>query len=245
MSDQEQEGRVHSVFGDETLSPLKKYALLAVGSPGIGALLRYELIILFCSRTPGALGYWLRRKLYRFVLGSMGRNVTIGAHVAIRGGAKISVGNDVFIDDNCVLDARGESSMRLGDRVLVARNTIIRARDGTVDIDDGADIGCNCIIGTDSSVRVGKEVLVAGYAYLVAGGNHNIDDPEVPIIRQGVTSRGGIVIGDGAWLGARVTVLDGCEVGEGTVVGSHGLVTKSLPARVIAHGTPATVVRDR
>jgi acetyltransferase-like isoleucine patch superfamily enzyme len=114
-----------------------------------------------------------------------------------------------------------------------------------VDIDDGADIGCNCIIGTDSRVHIGQDVLVAAYAYLVAGGNHNIDDPEVPIIRQGVTRRGGITIGNGAWLGTRVTILDGCDVGEGTVVGSHALVTRSLPARVIAHGTPATVVRER
>ena len=37
-----------------------------------------------------------------------------------------------------------------------------------LDIDDGADIGSNCILGTDSRLRVGADVLVAAYAYLVA-----------------------------------------------------------------------------
>ena len=237
--------RVHAVYGDESLSSWRKYALLAVGTPKLGAVVRHELTTLWCAGMPGALGYWLRRKLYRRLFGSMGRNVTVGTHVTIRGGAKIEIGDDVFIDDNCVLDARGAAMLRLGNRVLLARNTIVRARDGAIEIGDGADIGSNCLLGTDSSLRIGRDVLVAAYSYLVAGGNHNIDDPDTPIIRQGVTSRGGITIGDGAWLGARVTVLDGCAVGEGTVVGAHSLVTRSLPDRVVAHGTPATVVRQR
>lgn len=238
--------RVHAVYEDASLSPLRRYALLAVGRPGWWALIRYELAVLLAGGVPGALGYWLRRTLYRGLFRKAGRNLTLGRHVTIRGANRIELGDDVFIDDFCVLDARGEQAdIRIEDKVLVSRNTVVRAREGTLRIGAGADIGCNCLLGTDSRLDVGCDVLMAAYGYLVAGGNHNTDDPEVPIIRQGVTSRGGITVGDGAWLGARVTVLDGNRVGAGAIVGAHAVVTKDVPDRTIAQGVPARVVRDR
>lgn len=237
---------VADTLGDAARSPLERYMLLAVGRTGLGALVVYELVTLLASGCPGALGYWLRRRTYRWILGGMGRDVTIGRNVTIRGGKKITIGRGVFIDDNCVLDARGEdASIVIEDGVLIARNTIVRARNGTAAIESGSDIGCNCIIGTDSEVRIGKDVLVAAYVYFVAGGNHRFDDLSVPIIRQGTISKGGIRVGDGAWIGTRATVLDGVEIGHGAVVGSHALVTGSIPPMTVAYGTPARVVRGR
>ena len=237
--------RVHEVYGDRSLSPLRRYALLAVGSPRVGALILYELVVLLCGAVPGVLGYGLRRHAYRLILGGMGRRVTIGRNVTIRGGKKITLGDDVFIDDQCVLDARGDSEICIEAGVLVARHSIVRARDGRVRLKAGCDIGCNCILGTDSTLEMGREVLVAAYTYVVAGGNHRIDDGEAPIIRQGTESRGGVRIGDGAWLGARVTVLDGVTIGEGAVIGAHGLVSRDIPAMTVARGVPAKVVRER
>ena len=238
--------RVHPVFEDERLSSLQRYALLAVGETGLWALIRYELIVLLFGWVPGALGYWLRRKTYRFLLKEMGGNVTIGRNLTLRGGCRIELGDNVFMDDQCVLDARGaSSSIRLDAGVLVSRNTVIRAREGSLRIGAGSDLGCNCMVGTDSRLEIGRDVLMAAYSYVVAGGNHNYDDSDTPIIRQGTTSRGGITIGDGAWLGARVTVLDGASVGEGAIVGAHALVTRDVPPMSIAHGIPAKVVRER
>jgi len=239
------DNRVQDIYEDGSRSALSRYAELAVGSPGIGSLLLYEGITLLCGAVPGVLGYWMRRVTYGWLLGSMGRNVTIGRNVTLRGGRHIHLGDHVFIDDCCVLDARGASEIRIEERVLIARNTIVRARDGRVRLGAGCDVGCNCILGTDSSLEVGSDVLIAAFTYLVAGGNHRFDDHSVPIIQQGTESKGGIRIGDGAWLGARVTVLDGASVGEGTVVGAHGVVTRDLPAMTIARGAPAEVVRER
>jgi acetyltransferase-like isoleucine patch superfamily enzyme len=238
--------RVHATFSDPSLPPGKRYALLAVGTTQWSAVFRYEVLMLACSGLPGALGYWLRRKTYRSLFRSMGRNVTIGRNVTLRGGRGIDIGDDVFIEDDCVLDARGPAaSIRLGKGVLVARRTILRARDGVIEIGDGSDIGSNCIVGTDSRVVIGRDVLIAAYAYVVGGGNHRQDDLEIPILRQGVFSKGGITIGDGVWLGARATVMDGVEIGEGTIVGAHALVNRALPPGVVAHGIPATVARTR
>ena len=85
-----------------------KYARLIVGRPGLGALLTYELVVLTSQHVPGALGLVLRRLLYPLLLGSCGRNVTFGQNVVLRHPHKIRIADDVVIDDNCLLDAKGE-----------------------------------------------------------------------------------------------------------------------------------------
>jgi acetyltransferase-like isoleucine patch superfamily enzyme len=52
-------------------------------------------------------------------------------------------------------------------------------------------------------------------------------------------------VGEGAWLGAGVTVLDGCTVGSHAIVGTGAVVTKPIPDYAVAVGVPARVVRDR
>jgi len=52
-----------------------------------------------------------------------------------------------------------------------------------------------------------------------------------------------VVIGEDVWLGMNVTVLKGVRVGNRTVVAANSIVTRSLPAEVVAAGQPATVVR--
>ena len=52
-----------------------------------------------------------------------------------------------------------------------------------------------------------------------------------------------ITLGDNVWLGGNVTVLPGVTIGANTVVGAGSVVTKDLPANVIAAGNPARVLR--
>ena len=53
-----------------------------------------------------------------------------------------------------------------------------------------------------------------------------------------------IVVGNGCWLAANVTVLPGVTIGAGTIVGAGSVVTHDIPARVIAAGNPCEVLRE-
>ncbi|MFT5122602.1 MAG: acetyltransferase-like isoleucine patch superfamily enzyme [Candidatus Omnitrophota bacterium] len=235
-----------NILKDDGMSDLRKYALLASGSPSLLALIKYELITTLFSGVRGALGFILRKRMYRSLLGHLGGGAKIGCNVTFRGVKKISIGKNVFIDENVVIDARGDDArIVIHDNVLIARNTIIRSRGETLEIGTGTDIGNHCIISTDSQLKVGEHVLIAAYTYLCAGGNHRHEDPTQPIIQQGFNKLGGCSIGNGCWIGARTSVFDGVHIGEHTIVGAHSMVNKSLPAYSVCFGSPACVVKDR
>ena len=63
--------------------------------------------------------------------------------------------------------------------------------------------------------------------------------------RLPLETRGGIRVGDGAWLGFGVIVLDGVSIGDGAVVGAGSVVNKDVPANAIVAGNPARVIAMR
>jgi acetyltransferase-like isoleucine patch superfamily enzyme len=226
-------------------SKLQKYQALVVGEKGIWSLIKYELVTLFSSWIPGALGLLLRSKLYPALLGSTGRGVVFGSNVVLRHPGKLRLKSNIIMDDNSVLDAKGSDNqgIDIGDNVFVGRNTIIYCQNGDIEIGDNTNIGSNCQIFSARKVQIGKNVLIAAYSYLVGGG-HIYEDTELPIIEQGRTASG-IKIGDNVWLGASVTVLDGVTIGEGAIIAAGAVVTEDMPPFAIAGGTPAKVIKLR
>ena len=223
----------------------EKYSALVVGQPGWVALVRHELVVLLSQAVPGALGLALRRALYPTLLGSCGRNVVFGQNVVLRHPHKVHIGNDVVIDDNCLIDAKGTSNdgIRLGNGVFIGRNTILSCKDGNIELASGANIGFNCEIFSASRVRIGERALVAAYCYLI-GGDHDFGDPDTPVLEQARRSAG-ISIGDGAWLGAGAKILDGVSVGSNAIVGAGAVVRDAVPEKATVVGIPARIVGTR
>jgi acetyltransferase-like isoleucine patch superfamily enzyme len=222
-----------------------KYAELVVGRPGIGALIRYELVVTLAQARSGAIGLALRKALYPLLLGSCGANVVFGQNVVLRHPHKIHVGRDVVIDDNCLLDAKGETNrgIRIGDRVFIGRNTILSCKNGDIELQDGANIGFNCELFSASRVTIGRMVLMAAYSYVI-GGDHDFSDPARAVLAQERRSAG-VTIGDGTWIGAGAKILDGVEVGAHAVIGAAAVVREHVPPAAIAVGIPARIVGSR
>jgi acetyltransferase-like isoleucine patch superfamily enzyme len=222
-----------------------KYAELVVGRPGLGALLKYELIVMFAQSWPGALGLAMRKALYPMLLGSCGRNVVFGQHVVLRHPHKVHIGSNVVIDDHCLIDAKGETNrgIRIGDGVFVGRNTILSCKNGDIDLADGVNIGFNCEVFSASRVTIGRSVLMAAYTYVI-GGDHDFSDPSKTVLEQARTSAG-VTIGSGVWMGAGAKILDGVTIGDGAVIGTSAVVREDVPAGAIAVGIPARIAGSR
>jgi acetyltransferase-like isoleucine patch superfamily enzyme len=165
--------------------------------------------------------------------------------VVLRHPHKIRIGDNVVIDDNCLVDAKGDTNhgITIGSGVFVGRNTILSCKNGDIEIADGANIGFNCEVFSASRVTIGRDTLLAAYAYVI-GGDHDFSDPSVPVLAQGRRSAG-VTIGAGAWLGAGAKILDGVVVGDGAIVGAGAVVREAVPAGAIAVGIPARVVGQR
>jgi acetyltransferase-like isoleucine patch superfamily enzyme len=237
--------RVQDELSRPGVSAREKYAALIIGRSGWDALIKYEFVVLLSQSVPGALGLALRKTLYPLLLGSCGRNVVFGQNVVLRHPHKIQIGDNVVIDDNCLLDAKGESNtgIRIASGVFIGRNTILSCKNGDIDLAEGANIGFNCEIFSASRVRVGRSALVAAYCYLI-GGDHDFSDSSRPVLEQARKSAG-ITVGDGAWLGAGAKVLDGVIIGANAVIGAGAVVRESVPERATAVGVPAKIVGTR
>jgi acetyltransferase-like isoleucine patch superfamily enzyme len=224
---------------------LAKYRALIIGRPGLVALIKYESIVLLTQAIPGALGLVLRKVCYPWLLGACGRNVVFGQNVVLRHPHKIRIGDNVVIDDHCLLDAKGDANggIRIGSGVFIGRNTILSCKNGDIEIEHGANIGFNCEVFSASRVRIGADTLLAAYTYVV-GGDHDVSDRDRPVIEQGRRSAG-VDVGAGVWIGAGAKILDGVTIGDRAIVGAAAVVKGPIPAGATAVGIPARVVGDR
>jgi acetyltransferase-like isoleucine patch superfamily enzyme len=237
--------RAQDQLFDTRQSAREKYAALVIGRPGLAALIHHEVVVLLSQHVPGALGLVLRKVLYPGLLAHCGRDVVFGQNVVLRHPHKISISDNVVIDDNCLLDAKGEGNggITIGAGVFIGRNTILSCKGGDILIEDRTNIGFNCEVFSASRVRIGRDALLAAYCYVI-GGDHDFPDPTLPVLEQGRRSAG-VDIGEGAWLGAGAKILDGVSVGDGAIVGAGAVVREGVPAGAIAGGVPARIIGQR
>ena len=154
--------------------------------------------------------------------------VVIGSGCRLHDLKILVTGDDhrVEIGDNCQLrgkikveDAGSQMSVGAG---TTMENGSLGAYEGT-----SLQIGNDCMLSDQVGVRTGDM-----HSILAAGTGERINPAR------------SIVIGPHVWLCRGATVLKGCTIGEGTVVGGFSVVTASLPAGVLAAGTPAAVIRE-
>jgi acetyltransferase-like isoleucine patch superfamily enzyme len=91
-----------------------------------------------------------------------------------------------------------------------------------------------------SSITIGDRVTIGHHVVLITA-SHTFG----PAARRaGPTKSAPIVIGDGVWIAAGVTILPGVSIGAGSIIGAGSVVTRDIPERTLAFGTPARPVRQ-
>ena len=227
-------------------SPLHAYRNLTAGNTSLGFFLRYELLTFLFGSLSGGLGFLLRKIFYRGLFRSAGRGMIIGRNVAIRHPKSIVLGDNVTIDDLCLVDGRGAGSdgVVIEDQVIINRNCMIQAKTGSVRLGARTTIGSNSVIVSMAGVEFGEAVLVAGNCYFSAGA-YRVDDISSAVMDQGAYSKGPIIIGDNSWVGTGAIILDGVKVGKGVIIGAGAVVTKDVPDYAVVAGIPAKLIRMR
>ncbi len=223
-----------------------KYRALYYGDASIGRVVLCELLITLFGWIPGALGLVLRSKLYPLMFPGIGKKVVFGRDVTIRHPHKIKIGNNAVIDDNCVIDAKGDGNdgITIGGNVYIGRNTIVYCKGGDIVLEDGVNISSNCQIFSSNNLLIKQGTMIGAYSYFLSGGEYDYEDSTPFAEQSGMCTRGPLVIGVNCWFGARVTVLDAACVGDHCVIAAGAVVNKPVAADSIAVGVPAKIIKS-
>lgn len=121
-------------------------------------------------------------------------------------------------------------------------------------INGKASVSRDLIAGAHSFVnlgcRIGPKVIMGKYVMLgpnvsIIGGDHQFDQPGVPIIFSGRPKMPTTVLEDDCWLGFGVTVIAGVRIGRGAIVAAGAVVTKDVEPYSIVGGVPAQPISQR
>jgi maltose O-acetyltransferase len=127
-----------------------------------------------------------------------------------------------FYDQYCYVEAsHRHTRIEIGSNTLINNGVTLRAEG------PGISIGADCLFGWNVQVL-----------------DSDFHDLHPARRRNGAPATGHVRIGNNTFLGANTIVTKGVSIGDDTMVGAGSLVVQSLPAGVIAAGTPAKVIRE-
>jgi acetyltransferase-like isoleucine patch superfamily enzyme len=160
---------------------------------------------------------------------------------------KRSAETGIFIDRTAVIhDLVSLQASTRGTKIIVGANSQIDAfvkirptgGPGDVVIGQRTYINSCTVIYSGNGVTIGDDVLIGPNVSMVPI-NHSFLCSDVTIKSQGYSpSKGGIKIGNDVWIGAGCTILDGAEIGEGSVIGANSLVIGKIEPYTVNYGIP-------
>lgn len=238
--------KVKQVLRDGKSSAFRTYRAICYGTTSLWYVVKSELLVTLISGIAGGLGLAMRQRLYPCLFRACGRKVIFGRNLTLRHAHKITLGDHVVLDDNVVLDAKGESNsgITIGDNVYVGRNTIVYCKNGDIVLEHDVNVSSNCQIFSSNRVTIGAQSVIAAYTYILGGGQYDYRDKTASFAEQsGMITRGPTTVGGNCWVAAGVVITDGVTVGAHCVIGAGAVVTTDIPPDSLAVGTPAKRVR--
>lgn len=165
-----------------------------------------------------------KKELQNLGFKSIGENVMISRKASIYGARNIEIGNNVRIDDFCILSGK----ITLKNNIHIAAYSALYGSDVGIDIEDFANISSRVCIYAISDDYSGVSMT-----------NPTIPDKYKNLEKAPVTIGNHVIVGTGS------TILPGADLKIGTAVGAMSLVRKSTEPWKIYAGIPAKPIKDR
>ena len=178
----------------------------------------------FLSRIPGKVGQNLRNIYFQKRFSCKFRNNRFETGFRFEYPKNIKIRSNSFYGLDCKIYASETSSVEIGSNISFNANVMINAR----------GIG---------RISIGNNVLI-GPNVVIRSNNHNYDDINIPIIKQGMKD-GNITIKDNVWISSNCVILPNCTIGEGAIVAAGAVVTTDIEPYSIVAGIPAKKIGMR
>jgi acetyltransferase-like isoleucine patch superfamily enzyme len=173
--------------------------------------------------------------------------VFMGSGVQIKGKRFLSLGQYATLDDYSKIISYSSEGVNCGCRFKLGAYSIISCTSHMSALGKGVQIGDDvgisefCYLGAAGGISIHNNVIIGQYVSFHSQ-NHNFQDKDKPIKLQGVTSQG-ITLGEGVWVGAKVTFLDGADIGANCVVAAGAVVKGTFPPNCVIAGVPAKIIK--
>ena len=170
------------------------------------------------------MGFYSREELLQIGFKSIGKNVMVSTKASIYSPSLISLGNNVRIDDFCILS--GEIS--IGNYIHIAAYTALYGGEAGIQVEDFANISSRICIYAVSDDYSGETMT----------------SPMVPDKYKNLR-HGHVLIKKHVIIGTSSTVMPGCTIGEGCALGAYSFIKESCPAWGIYVGIPCKRIGER
>ena len=192
-----------------------------------------------------------RRQLFSFIRGiiKFKKLISVGPYGTFNCTSNIECDSGVTLGSHLTMDGLGGEGIYIGSGSSIGSFSVIKVSGTLTDLGKGIYIGTNvgigdfAHIGGAGGVEIGDDTII-GSNFSVHPENHNFQDKTELIRLQGIT-RQGIKVGNNCWIGAKVTLLDGCDIGNGSVVAAGSVARGVFPDNVIIGGVPARIIKER
>jgi len=120
---------------------------------------------------------------------------------------------------------------------------ILSFEGGKIIIGKNVSFNFDCYVSSyKGNITIGDNVLFGPFVAVI-NDNHNFKKGQL-IRDQDLLSKD-IIIGNDVWIGARVIILAGTNIGDGAVIAAGSLVTKNVAPYTVVGGVPAKKIKDR
>ena len=168
------------------------------------------------------------------------KNLRIESPRRISNAQCIWIGDDVSLGPGCLHSATRKYP---GAFMQGAPDDIaVQEFDPVIRIGDRVSATGYLTIGATTRIEIGDDVLFASHIF-IGDSQHGHSRTDIPYKYQPLEKVAPVTIGRGCWIGEHVAIMPGVEIGEMSIIGANSVVTKSVPARCIAVGNPARVIR--
>ena len=148
----------------------------------------------------------------------------------------------------------GSKRIVIGEGTIIYSNCIIECWERYIDqyFSPSLIIGNNCRIGeythitAINKIEIGDNLLTGRFVIITDHSHGDVSkfDAGIPPASRKLNSKGKVVIGNNVWLGDKVSVLSGVNIGDNVIVGANSVVTKNIPSNCVVAGIPAKIIKQ-
>lgn len=143
----------------------------------------------------------------------------------------------------------GQKSVVIGENTTILEHSRINVWEDEHGNCAKVTIGNNCYIGYYFSLLAAADIVIEDHVLfasnvLINSHSHGIDPESEKYYSEQPLTGDSIRIGEGCWIGEKVSILPGVTIGKKCIIGANSVVTKSIPDYSIAVGAPARVIKQ-